>query len=955
MTQIKLAQLNINSLISIYKRYALNDLIKSENLDIVLLCETKLNRKYCPKFDGFILHRMDRNNGRGGGTAILYNDSFKVDVLYPNIDLEISCISLHFTASKILLVSIYIPPDKLNISNLNQLFIFLKNCNQPFIVGGDFNCHHPKWGSNHTSRNGKLLFDWFTMNQDVYNFNIASSKLPTRIAGNSSAWLDFYLVSNDIFAVVPGFSSLDSVDFSSDHRAVLFSFLTNDNLLQVASNKVFNYRFANWNRLNRYIENSTSNMDLNISVNNKEALENIAISFTNTIQQGMELFIPKVKINNTQLIKLPFSLIKLISIRRKARRYRTRGHTVFQGLPINNFLQLSNKLINEGITEAHKKHYESKFSNIRVNSNVFAELRKLKGHNTAPHIMLDKHGQTITNPLSVANSFANHFASISDEQIDRNTFSLHVNSLVENTFSSPSDSTSSLKTDVIHLTDTISSLKGKKSAGPDGIPNVVIKHFSPNIILFLVTYFNLLLSAGYFPSCWSIAKVFPLLKKDLNPSNFSAYRPISLLSNLGKLFEKILFHFLMQKVSSLSIIPSTQFGFRQGISSTFPLIATASHVVDNLNKKLPTIGISLDVKSAFDLVWHNGLIYKLYFKYNLDFHLCKILHSYLANRKLFVNIGNINSDEVTLKRGTPQGAVLSPLLFNLFIADFPLFRGTSTIKNLHYADDTFILASYSCVKTLSKDINEYLQKIFLFYSRWALSLNAAKSNFIVFFGCGKAVPYNIKRKFLKVIPKINAVPITRVNAIKYLGIIFSEKFNFVAHIDYLLNKGNKAFFSAMSLVRNRAVINPVKLHVYKTVVRPVVGYAFAVWCMISSHQMERIRLYERRWLRSFLGICRGESGHFVSTARLYKLAGIKRIDKYLIDLAIRFFDRFSVSGNDLIPDCLRENLDSDVFCRPANLIGLIRRGKVYDHLGNAVFYHRPAYDETLNSVYNRAQ
>ena len=114
----------------------------------------------------------------------------------------------------------------------------------------------------------------------------------------------------------------------------------------------------------------------------------------------------------------------------------------------------------------------------------------------------------------------------------------------------------------------------------------------------------------------------------------------------------------------------------------------------------------------------------------------------------------------------------------------------------------------------------------------------------------------------------------RVNAIKYLGVIFSEKFNFVAHIDYLLSKGNKAFFSAMSLVRNRVIIRPVKLHVYKMIVRPVVGYAFAVWCMISSHQMERIRLHERRRLRSFLGICRKENGHFVSTTKLYKMAGI---------------------------------------------------------------------------------
>ncbi len=75
----------------------------------------------------------------------------------------------------------------------------------------------------------------------------------------------------------------------------------------------------------------------------------------------------------------------------------------------------------------------------------------------------------------------------------------------------------------------------------------------------------------------------------------------------------------------------------------------------------------------------------------------------------------------------------------------------------------------------------------------------------------------------------------------------------------------------------------------------------------------------------------------------------------MIDLAVRFFDRFSVSGNDLILDCLRENLDTDVFSRPANLLGLIRRGKVYDQSGNAVLFHRPAYDRALDSVYNRAQ
>ncbi|GFX08494.1 probable RNA-directed DNA polymerase from transposon X-element [Trichonephila clavipes] len=227
---------------------------------------------------------------------------------------------------------------------------------------------------------------------------------------------------------------------------------------------------------------------------------------------------------------------------------------------------------------------------------------------------------------------------------------------------------------------------------------------------------------------WKEAIIFPIKKPGKDPHLASSYRPISLLSTIGKLTESIILHRLKNFINENNILNPNQYGFTNKLSTLHPLLRRTENISEGFQKKKSTGAVFLHIQKAFDRVWINGLTFKL-ITFKIPHPLIHLIHSYLTNRSFRIRINETLSNEHSVSAGCPQGSLLGPLLFNLYINDIPDYSLTKI--NL-YADDTAIHATYKNLKTISFALNKHLLLLQNFYDKWKISINVEKSTAIIF-------------------------------------------------------------------------------------------------------------------------------------------------------------------------------------------------------------------------------
>ena len=278
------------------------------------------------------------------------------------------------------------------------------------------------------------------------------------------------------------------------------------------------------------------------------------------------------------------------------------------------------------------------------------------------------------------------------------------------------------------ILEIINSMKSSKSCGPNSISTNLLIEFSQVLVYPLTSVINLSLTQGVFPSLNKYADVCPIHKKG-EKHKCENYRPISLLSNISKIFERIMYSRLDDFLNVSEIIYKFQFGFRKHYSTNHALLSIVEQIRSALDKNMFSCAVFIDLEKAFDTVNHQILLSKLY-HYGIRGVANKWFSSYLSNRQQKVSINGESSNWLPITCGVPQGSILGPLLFLIYINDMHLSIEHSAIY--HFADDTNLLHSCKSFKILRKRVNKDLQLLYEWLCANRLSLNGGKTEFIVF-------------------------------------------------------------------------------------------------------------------------------------------------------------------------------------------------------------------------------
>ena len=332
----------------------------------------------------------------------------------------------------------------------------------------------------------------------------------------------------------------------------------------------------------------------------------------------------------------------------------------------------------------------------------------------------------------------------------------------------------------------INKISPKSSFGQDNISTILLKTVSAEIYETLTLIINQSLSTGIFPDKLKIAKIKPIFKKE-NPNIPDNYRPISLLPAISKVFEKVAFIQLYAYFMENKLLYSSQYGFRTLHSTELAALELTDKIYTNLDDKKNPLAIFLDLSKAFDTIDHSILLYKLQ-HYGIKNTALNWFSSYLTNRSQYVQYNDQESSLSHITTGVPQGSILGPLLFIIYMND--IHKVTDKFNFVLYADDTSLVEPLCTFKfsidenihDISNNINTELDAVYEWLSLNKLSLNAKKTKMMLF--------HHRQQNISELIPKltINKVPIEYVKEFNFLGITLDECMTWNRHINKIACK-----------------------------------------------------------------------------------------------------------------------------------------------------------------------
>lgn len=791
------------------------DLIKgeSEAYDVLVFTESWLKEtsanesilieNFLPPF------RRDRAGRPGGGVIIYVRNTL---VAHRRTDLEINgleavWLEIIVRSKTILIGGFYRPPN----SNNDYFDLIFESIDKAYstniadiIITGDFNVNMLVNGHN-------------KMTDVTQQYNLKQLiQEPTHFTETSSSLIDLFLVRTPSNVLMSGVIDNFIPDQTRYHCPIILLMKFVRPKLKSFKRHIWNYNLADYDKFRQILyninwENELNTEDVDLKV------YNITSSIINAGKQAIPNKVVTIRPGESPWIT---SRIKKI-IRKRKRTFRKFKKTKEIGL-FEKYKHLRNTVVKE--IRISKENYfdklEKLINNESSNSKIFWKTSKQL-------LNLSKDSRNIP-PLVYNNEFAE-----SDEQkatLLNNYFSSQSSVNDENKILPPPELPdygllSSIYISVLDVEDALKKLDVNKASGPDLLSPRLLKEGIPILSKPLSDLFNSLLELGCFPSDWKKGNLTPIYKKDdrTQPSN---YRPVSLLSNLGKLMERCIHKHVYNYITRNQLLTSFQSGFTQGDSTTFQLLHTYHTFCDAVDRGKEVRVVFCDISKAFDRVWHKGLLHKLA---NAGFSgaLLSWFTSYLSDRQQRVVLNGASSDWTSVRAGVPQGSILGPLLFLIYINDIVKNIGCSIRL---FADDTSLYIIVDTPEDAAVRLNLDLSSISTWANTWLVDFNPNKTTSMII--SRKRAPLAHPPLFM------NNVKLVDKETHKHLGLILSNDCTWTAHIKSL----TQTAWYRLHLLRNLKF--KLKRHalekLYFAFIRPILEYSCSVWDNCSSENKKML-------------------------------------------------------------------------------------------------------------------
>ena len=412
----------------------------------------------------------------------------------------------------------------------------------------------------------------------------------------------------------------------------------------------------------------------------------------------------------------------------------------------------------------------------------------------------------------------------------------------------------------------ITNMKNKNTKGCDQISNKLLKAIKTEIAKPLSFIINQSLKTGSFPVKLKLARVRPLFKKG-DPQIINNYRPISILPAISAIFERVIHLQLTHYFEDNTLLTKSQYGYRSGHSTELASLELTDRIYKHLENNEVPIAIFIDLSKAFDTLDHDILLSKLDY-YGIKGVAKQLLESYIRNRQQFVQIDNNRSRTITLNIGVPQGSVLGPLLFNIYIND--MCKSTKCFDIINYADDTTLITTLSNLKKTNHSYDSSINSEIANINNWLLAqrlcINVSKTKFMMFHMPQKHVP-NLNLS-------INGVNIDKVEEFNFLGLILDTNLKWKPHVQKVATKIRQinGVLNKLKFVFPQRVLRIL----YTSLIESHINYCLLLW----GTNYDQIFKLQKKAMRTI-----SFSHHKAHTSPLFKTMELLNIrDMYNIQL-----------------------------------------------------------------------
>lgn len=803
---------------------------------VLAITETWIDETFnqsVPQIPGYSSLSKPRIGKKGGGLALYIKNDLKYKVVEFNDSARYSDFEFLFidlTDRQARVGVIYRPPNT-NIDSFNEQYNSMlhqaASTKKTVIITGDFNINLLNF-EDHTGTE-KFLENSFS------NFLHPCITRPTRISPTTSTLIDNIFINNLTQNYLSGIIMSDI----SDHLPVFYILNEQNNSAKSCKvTKKLTKRVINDKNVNRFTELISTTQWNSLQLDTTDA----NIKYTNFSQQFTKLYndcFPETSTSITYKsgFKPWLSSGLLTSIKKKNRLYKTWLHKKTD-TALTKYKVYKNKLTSI-LRASEKLYYQNKFLDTKDDiRNTWKVIKSLIGNkNTYDKITeLNINGTLINDESDIANKMNEYFVNIGPDLAKKiPKADGHYRDYLQ-TEKRPSKSLFFRPTDCNEIINIVNNLKTNKSPGFDGITAKTLKPVINLIAPPLSEIFNMSMETGVFPQSMKIAKVTPIFKagdKTL-PNN---YRPISVLPIFSKILEKIVHERVMAFLNQNKLLNSNQYGFRNNHSTYMAIINLVDKISNEIDKGNSTIGIFLDLSKAFDTIDHNILIDKLNY-----FGIAGVANtwfkSYLENRSQFVQINHTKSKELRVRCGVPQGSILGPLLFIMYINDITHVSKMADL--ILFADDSNLFVSDKHVDKLVTLANNELAQLSKWFKLNKLSLNVKKTQFILF--------RSVKAKSFPITDiKIDKETIEQVQKSKFLGIIINETLSWNDHLQTAKLKAQK---NIGILYRIRHLLSSCILStLYYTLIHPYLEYCNIVWGIHRGTALTALFRCQKRAIR----------------------------------------------------------------------------------------------------------